>query len=181
MSTTGRARGEVVAAPHGRRVLVAPVDGELGLQIQRFRERHDAKQASRLPPHLTVCYRPPDEPLDQLEAQVRHAFEQPIEVRLGSVYVLPHREAPLVVAVGETVPLDAARVRLFDRTFVEMGGHQTWPWHITCVRYGHSRDRQALLDAAAQELALDHPWTISLLSYMELQNGRYEPIAAWNL
>ena len=62
-----------------------------------------------------------------------------------------------------------------------MGGRDEWPWHITCVRYGHSRDREALLAAAAQELALDDPWIISNVSYLELRNGRYEPVADWAL
>jgi 2'-5' RNA ligase superfamily protein len=165
----------------GRRVLVAVVAGALGAQIQAWREKYDPKHAVRLPPHLTVCYRPPDASLEALEAQVRHAFPGPIAVRLGGVFVLPHREAPLAVKVLETVELDDARRRLFDRTHSEMGGRDNWPWHITCVRYGHSRDRDALLAAAAQELALDDPWTISSLSYLELRNGRYEPVAEWEL
>jgi hypothetical protein len=30
-------------------------------------------------------------------------------------------------------------------------------------------------------LALDEPWTIASVSYLELRNGRYEPLAEWNL
>jgi hypothetical protein len=164
-----------------RRVLVAPVTGELGARIQAWREQYDPRQAWRLPPHLTVCYRPPDEPLDVLEAQVRHAFPQRVRVRLGAVGELPHREVPLVVQVFDTDLLDAARVRLFDGTYTQMGGRSEWPWHITCVRYGQSRDRPALLEAASHELALDHPWTITHLTYMERRNGRYEPLAEWLL
>jgi hypothetical protein len=164
-----------------RRVLVATVSGALGDRLQAWREKHDPKQAGRLPPHLTVCYKPPDVPLEALEAQVRHGFPSPIPVRLGGVFVLPHREAPLAVQVLETVELDDARRRLFDRMHAEMGGRDDWPWHITCVRYGHSRDREALLAAAAQELALDEPWTISRVSYLELRDGRYEPVAEWDL
>jgi hypothetical protein len=168
-------------APTPRRVLVATVTGELGTRIQAWREEHDPKHAKRLPPHLTVCYRPPDAPLAELEAQVRHGFPAPVQVRLGSVFVLAHREAPLAVSVLETATLDAARQRLFDGTHVQMGGRAEWPWHITCVRYGHNRDREALIDTASRELALDHPWTISVVSYLELRNGRYEPIREWDL
>src|SRR5262245_30543571 len=138
-----------------RRVLVVPVRGTLGERIQAWRERHDAKQAVRLPPHLTVCYWPPHEPLEAITAQVRHAFRKPVQVRLGGVFVLAHREAPLAVEVLETDALDAARHRLFDATHVEMGGRHEWPWHITCVRYGYNRDREALLAEAERELRLD--------------------------
>jgi hypothetical protein len=167
--------------PIGRRVLVATVNGRLGAQIQSWRERYDAKHAQRLPPHLTVCYRPPDAPLDMLEAQVRHGFPGAVTVHLSGVFVLPHREAPLAVQVIQTAELDAARRRLFDGTYTQMGGRNDWPWHITCVRYGHSRDRDALLAAAAQELALDEPWTITQVSYLELRDGRYEPVIEWDL
>lgn len=169
--------------PVGRRVLVATVPGELGERIQRWRERHDAKQSTRLPPHLTVCYRPPvDVPLDQLEAQVRHGFPEPVRVWLGGAFVLNHREQPVAVQVLETEALDQARRRLFDRRHAEMGGRDEWPWHITSVRYGYKReDLPALLDLAATDLQLDAPWTIDEISYLELRNGRYEPVAEWRL
>jgi hypothetical protein len=167
--------------PVGRRVLVATVNGDLGASIQAWRERYDTKHAARLPPHLTVCYRPPEAPMEVLEAQVRHGFPQPVEVRLGPVFELAHREAPLAVSVLDTAELDAARVRLFDGTYTQMGGRDHWPWHITCIRYGYKRDRQALLALAADELALDQPWTVATISYLELRNGRYQPLAEWRL
>jgi hypothetical protein len=160
---------------------VAVVSGELGDRIQAWRERYDAKHAARLPPHLTVCYRPPEAPLEAIEAQVRHAFSAPLTVRLGPMFVLAHHEAPLAVSIHETDSLDEARLRLFDATHVQMGGRQDWPWHITCVRYGHSRDREALLAVAAQELALEAAWQIDRISYLQLGNGRYEPLAEWDL
>jgi hypothetical protein len=169
------------APPPPRRVLVANVTGELGARIQAWRERHDLKQAWRLPPHLTVCYRPPSANPDEIEAQVRHAFPTPIQVRLGPVGELAHREIPMIVTVHDTAELDRARERLFDGTYVQMGGRTDWPWHITCVRYGEKRDRAALIEAASHELALDHPWTISMVSYMELRQGRYESLADWLL
>jgi hypothetical protein len=167
--------------PVPRRVLVAVVRGELGEQIQGWRERHDPRHAARLPPHLTVCYRPPEASVETIEAQVRHAFEAPVPVRLGAVFVLAHREAPLAVSVHETSQLDLARQRLFDGTHTEMGGRQEWPWHITCIRYGHKRDREELLSIAATELALDAPWLIDQISYLELRDGRYQPVAEWDL
>jgi hypothetical protein len=167
--------------PVPRRVLVAVVTGSLGDQIQAWRERYDARHAARLPPHLTLCYRPPDAAVTALEAQVRHAFDEPVPVRLGPVFVLGHPEAPLAVSVHETDLLEAARRRLFDGTHVQMGGRHEWPWHITCIRYGYKRERGELLAAAAQELALDGPWLIDRVSYLELRNGRYEPLAEWDL
>jgi 2'-5' RNA ligase superfamily protein len=164
-----------------RRVLVAVVTGPLGDQIQAWRERYDARHAARLPPHLTVCYRPPDAPLTDLEAQVRHAFDEPVPVRLGTVFVLGHPEAPLAVSVHETDALEAARRRLFDGTRVQMGGRHEWPWHITCIRYGYKRNRDALLAAAADELALDASWLIDRISYLESRDGRYQPLAEWDL
>ena len=160
---------------------MAVVDGEAGRQIQAWRERHDPKQAARLPPHLTVCYRPPDAPLEILEAQIRHAFTAPAQVRLGPLFVLAHAEAPMAVGIHDTADLDVVRQRLFDGTHVQMGGRDEWPWHITCIRYGHSRDREALLALAAVELALDEAWLIDRLSYLQLSNGRYEALAEWNL
>jgi hypothetical protein len=164
-----------------RRVLVAVVDGTLGQQIQAWRELHDARQAARLPPHLTVCYRPPEAALELIEAQVRHAFGAPVAVRLGAVFVLAHPEAPLAVSVHETQELNVARQRLFDGTYAQMGGRHEWPWHITCVRYGQKRDRQELLATAAKDLALDAPWLIDRISYLELRDGRYQPLAEWDL
>ena len=167
--------------PVPRRVLVAVVDSPLGEQIQAWRERHDARQAARLPPHLTLCYRPPEAPLADLEAQVRHGFPSAVQVRLGPVFVLSHPEAPLAVSVHATDALDDARRRLFDGTYVQMGGRHDWPWHITCIRYGHARDRDALLAAAATELSLNALWVIDRISYLELRNGKYESVVDWSL
>ena len=167
--------------PAPRRVLVAVVPGDSGDQIQAWRERHDARQAARLPPHLTICYRPPYEPLEAIEAQVRHAFTRRVPVRLGGVFVLGHPEAPLAVSLHETDQLDFARQRLFDGTHIQMGGRHEWPWHITCIRYGYKRDREELLSAAATELALDVAWLIDRISYLELRDGRYQPVAEWDL
>ncbi|MBV9323286.1 MAG: 2'-5' RNA ligase family protein [Chloroflexi bacterium] len=167
--------------PVPRRVLVAVVPGDLGAQIQAWRERYDARHAARLPPHLTLCYRPPDAPLAAIEAQVRHAFRAPVAVRLGAVFVLDHREAPLAVSVHDTDSLELARRRLFDGTHTQMGGRHEWPWHITCIRYGYKRDRDDLLSTAATELALDTRWLIDRISYLELRDGRYQPLAEWDL
>jgi hypothetical protein len=164
-----------------RRVLVAVVTGPVGDRIQAWRLRHDATHAARLPPHLTICYRPPEAPLELLERQVRHAFLEPVPVRLGSAFYLAHPESPLVVSVHGTEGLDAARHRLFDGTYVQMGGRHEWPWHITCVRYGYKRDRDALLLAAAEELAIDAPWLIERISCLELRERHWQPAANWSL
>jgi 2'-5' RNA ligase superfamily len=164
-----------------RRVLVAVVPGAAGARIQAWREAHDAWRARLLPPHLTLCYRPPRVPEEAIEAQVRHAFPRPIVVRLGGVAELPNRDRTLVVEVLDAAELDQARRRLFDATFAEMGGYREWPWHITWVRYGIKRDSAALLALAAQALWFDEPWTIDTISLLELRAGRYEPVVEWRI
>jgi hypothetical protein len=171
----------VSAAEPARRVVVAVVPGAAGARIQAWREAHDGWRARLLPPHLTLCYRPPRAPDKSIEAQVRHAFPAPVPVRLGGVAELPNRDRTLVVEVLDAAQLDLARRRLFDATFVEMGGYREWPWHITWVRYGIKRDSAALLALAEHGLRFDEPWTIDTISLLELQNGRYEPVAEWRL
>jgi hypothetical protein len=95
--------------------------------------------------------------------------------------VLGHPEAPLAVSLHDTERLDRARQRLFDGTYIQMGGRHEWPWHITCIRYGFKRDRDELLVAATTELALDVAWTIDRISYLELRDGRYQPVSEWEL
>lgn len=164
-----------------RRVLVAVVPGAPGARIQAWREAHDAWRARLLPPHLTVCYRPPHVPIERITAQVRHAFPRPVAVRLGGVAELRNRDRTLVVEVLDTAELDHARRRLFDSTHAEMGGYREWPWHITWVRFGIQRDSAALLALAARELRFDLEWTIERLSLLELNDGRYQPAAEFAL
>jgi 2'-5' RNA ligase len=164
-----------------RRVLVAVVPGVAGQRIQAWREAHDAWRSRLLPPHLTLCYRPPRVPASQIEAQVRHAFPRPVAVRLGGVTELPNRDRTLVVEVLDAADLDRARRLLFDTTFAEMGGYREWPWHITWVRYGIKCDSAALLALAAHDLSFDQPWTIDTVSLLELRAGRYESVAEWRL
>jgi 2'-5' RNA ligase superfamily len=164
-----------------KRVLVAVVTGAPGARIQAWRETHDAWRARLLPPHLTVCYRPPDVPVERIAAQVRHAFPRPVAVRLGGVAELPNRDRTLVVEVLDTAALDHARRRLFDCTHAEMGGYREWPWHITWVRFGIQRDSAALLALAERDLRFDLDWTIETLSLLELRNGTYEPAAEFAL
>ena len=171
--------------PVGRRVLVATVRGELGERIQRWRERHDAKHAKRLPPHLTVCYRPPvDVPLERLEAQVRHGFPRTGNGPPG------RSDSSSTIASSrsrwqsyETEALDAARHRLFDERYVEMGGRHEWPWHITSVRYGHNREdlRRPASAWPKPTCAWTPPGRLTSISYLELRNGRYAPVAEWRL
>jgi hypothetical protein len=171
----------MLAAPEARRVLVAVVAGDVGQRIQTWRETHDAWRAKLLPPHLTLCYRPPHAPLALIEAQVRYAFPGPITVRLGGVTELPNRDRTLVVEILDAADLDTARRHLFDATHVEMGGYREWPWHITWVRYGVRCDSATLLALAEHELRFDAPWTIDSVSLLELRDGRYRPLAEWRL
>jgi hypothetical protein len=164
-----------------RRVLVAVVPGAAGERIQAWRAAHDAWRSRLLPPHLTLCYRPPHAPLAEIGAQVRYAFPAPVAVRLGGVAELPNRDRTLVVEVLDAAELDAARRLLFDATHVEMGGYREWPWHITWVRYGIKCDSAAMLALAADGLRFDEPWMIDTVSLMELRSGRYEPVAEWDL
>src|SRR3954464_9676265 len=86
----------------GRRVLVAVVTGEVGARIQAWRERHDPEQARRLPPHTTLCYWAPVVEPDLLERQVRHAFDRPVAVRLGSVHEFGNQDHTFYLEVLDT-------------------------------------------------------------------------------
>jgi hypothetical protein len=120
-------------------------------------------------------------PLELIEAQVRHAFPEPIGVRMGGVAQLPNRDGTLVVLVEEAAQLDDARRRLFDAAHVELGGYREWPWHITWIRYGVRCDSAAMLALAQDALRFDCPWTIETISLLELREGRYGPVAEWRL
>jgi hypothetical protein len=173
--------GTRAAAEPPRRVLVTVLDGEPGRRIQAWRKAHDARRAMLLPPHLTLCYRPPHAPLGLIAAQVRHAFPSAIRVQLAGVAQLPNRDGTLVVQLAQTTELDQARRRLFDATFLAMGGFREWPWHITWVRYGIKRDSASLLALAEAALRFDQPWTIDSVSLLELREGRYERVCSWSL
>lgn len=165
----------------GRRVLVAVVTGDPGRQIQAWRERHDPKQARRLPPHATLSYWVPPVPMHRLDEQVRHAFARPIAVRLGGVREFDNVDRTFFVDVLNTEALDAARERLFDGTYVDLPARDRhWTWHVTCVRNSVGRDLDALR-AHAGDLALDAPWQIDTLACLELQGDRYQEIHRWAL
>jgi hypothetical protein len=165
----------------GRRVLVAVVTGEAGERIQAWRERHDPKQARRLPPHATLCYWLPDVEMDVLDKQVRHAFPGPIPVRLGSVREFDNVDRTFFVDVSETEVLDSARERLFDGTYVALPAKDRhWTWHITCVRNSVHRDLD-VLRAHAAELALNTGCEIDTIACLELRGDRYHELRRWNL
>ena len=88
---------------------------------------HDPEQASRLPPHTTLCYWAPTVEPELLERQVRHAFDRPISVRLGSVHEFGNADQTFYVEVLETAALDAARARLYDGTHLELPRRPTGP------------------------------------------------------
>jgi 2'-5' RNA ligase len=169
-------------SPPGRRILVAVVTGAVGRRIQAWRERYDAAQAARLPPHATLCYWASVEPGAALEAQVRHAFPGPVEVRLGGVREFANEEHTFYVEVLETAALDAARQRLYDRTHVALPRRLglDWTWHVTCVRDSRGRDRE-VLRRLATELTVDAPWRVERIAHLELRGERYEPLAEFGL
>jgi hypothetical protein len=165
----------------GRRVLLAVVPGEVGQRLQSWRARDDPVRARLLPPHLTLCYRPPSVAPAAIEQQVRHAFPEPVRVRLHGFTELPNRDHTLAVRIVECEALDEARRRLFDATYVELGGYRDWPWHITWVRYGVNRDRAGLLTLASREFPLDEPWSIDTVSLLERRKTDYHILADWRL
>ena len=173
------ADGEAGSSP-GRRVLVAVVTGEAGARIQAWREQHDPEQARRLPPHTTLCYWPPVVEPEQLEPQVRHAFDRPVTVRLGGVHEFGNADQTRYVEVLDTAELDAARTRLYDGAHLQLAGQPDWTWHVTCVRYGRDRDADELRRLTAA-LRLDTFWRVDTVAYLELRGNRYEALAVWQV
>src|SRR5262245_60745917 len=169
-------------SPAGRRILVAVVTGEVGARIQAWRQRYDSAQAARLPPHATLCYWASVEPDAALEAQVRHAFPRPVEVRLGRVREFDNGEHTFYVEGLDTADLDAARLRLYDGTHLELPRRLglDWSWHVTCVRDSRGRDRD-VLRRLAEGLTLDAPWRIERVAHMELSGGRYESLVEFEI
>lgn len=168
------------ASPQGRRVLVAIVTGEQGDRIQRWRTEHDPEQARRLPPHTTLCYWAPDLPLSAFEKQVRHAFAEPVEVRLGAVRGFANDQGTLYVEVLNTGQLDRARRRLYDGTHAALGEAGDWPWHVTCVRDTRGWDRDALLRHAGR-LDACGPWKVDRVALLELRGDAYTPLGVWDV
>lgn len=170
--------------PERRRVLAAIVTGPAGDAIQAWREVHDPQQAHRLPPHATLCYGLPSEPAEIIDAQIRHAFLQPVSVRLGGVHEFNNRDGTFYVEVGDTDQLNAARQRLYDGHFLTLPGRFDFTWHVTCVRYPKNTEREALRTAARELEAsiANHPvWTIDTVASLELQDGIYFPFTTWTL
>jgi hypothetical protein len=169
-----------VVSAQGRRILVAVVTGEAGDRIQAWRERHDPRQARRLPPHTTLCYHAPVVDAELLEQQVRHAFATPVTVKLGAVREFDNEEHTFYVAVEQTAALDEARCRLYDGEHLMLARGGTWTWHVTCVHASVERNRDALREAA-RELRLGLPWRIDTVAYLELRGDVYESVATWRV
>jgi 2'-5' RNA ligase len=180
VSTISTNEPSSVQSPQGRRVLVAVVTGEAGERIQAWRQEHDPAQARRLPPHVTLCYWVPDVPLDALERQVRHAFADPVAVRLGGVREFDNEEHTFYVEVLETASLDDARRKLYDGTYADLPPLREWTWHVTCVRNSRHRNRREL-EMHASELTLDEQWNIDSVAYMELRGHQYQLLATWQI
>lgn len=167
-------------SPQGRRIIIAVVTGEAGERIQAWRLQHDAKEAVRLPPHATLCYWAPDEPVDALEKQVRHAFPRPVEVELGGVKQGNNDQGTLYVEVVDPAPLQQGLERLYDGTYAAFPAMDHWRWHVTCVRDTRGKDVDAL-KAAATSLQIDGAWCVDTVALMELRGDRYEDVARWTL
>lgn len=167
-------------SPQGRRILIAPVRGEIGEHIQRWRERYEPQQARRIPPHATLCYWAPSVNPEALEGQVRHAFDQPVTVRLGGVHEFDNADRTFYIDLSDTARLDAARKRLFDGRRLQLNGNSDWTWHVTCVRSSRGKDLTELR-AAASDLTTQADWQIDTISYLELRADRYETIAEWQI
>jgi 2'-5' RNA ligase len=167
-------------SPQGRRIIVAVVTGKAGKAIQSWRMIHDPKEATRLPPHATLCYWAPDAPTEEIEKQVRHAFPAPVEVRLGGVQIGDNDQRTMFVEVLDQKPLDAGLQRLCDGSYVDFPPLRDWRWHVTCVRDTRGRDVEELASAAAC-LLLDEAWSFDTVALLELRGDAYEPIATWNL
>ncbi len=169
-------------SPQGRRVLVARVTGEAGEIIQGWRLTYDPDQARRIPPHATLCYWiPGDVDLAALDAQVRHAFPEPVAVRLGGVHEFDNVDRTFYLEVQEAEGLDEARERLFDGAHLDLPGRDRhWTWHVTCVRKSIGRNVSALREAATA-LALETGWVVDTVACLELRGDRYEEIQGWDL
>lgn len=169
-----------VASPEGRRILIAVVTGTVGERIQAWRMEHDPAQSERIPPHTTLCYWAPTVEPAILEAQVRHAFASSVTVRLGEVHEFDNDQRTFYVEILDTAGLDEARDRLYDGTHVALPGDRAWTWHVTCVRESRGQDPGPIREAA-QTLALNEPWRVDRIEYMELRVGRYESLASWQV
>ncbi|HMO94996.1 MAG TPA: 2'-5' RNA ligase family protein [Tepidiformaceae bacterium] len=178
---TTRNAPSVTPSPQGRRVLVAIADGEAGERIQRWRERFDPEQARRIPPHTTLCYWVTGIDLDALDQQVRHAFPRPVDVRLRGIGEFLGTQHTFYVPLVHTETLNAARARLYDQRFVDLGQPGDWTWHITCVRDAKGLDPEVIRAAAATELTLDVEWRVGHLACLELHGSTYEVVRDWRL
>jgi hypothetical protein len=142
--------------------------------------QNDPEQALRLPPHVTLCYQPPTVDPDRLERQVRHAFPSPVLTQLGTVKQLQNPDGTYYVEVLQTQKLEEAHLRLCDKRYEAVPNDRPRTWHVTCVRYGRTRQRDALIQAA-RNLALKVPWVVDTISYLELRAERYECVANWRI
>jgi hypothetical protein len=167
-------------SPQGRRILVAVVTGSLGDRIQAWRLWHDPQQAQRLPPHTTLCYWAPVAEPAVIEAQLRHAFCEPVVVHLGGVREFDNDQHTFYVELQQTAALDEARHRLYDGKHLELPPLTDWSWHVTCVRDSSERDLRKLR-RTADELCLDAEWRVDTVSYLELRGSRYEELASWDV
>ncbi len=171
-------------SPEGRGILLAIVTGEVGARIQRWREARDPDQAKRYPPHATVCYWVPEHldagGLDALDAQVRHAFPEPVEVTLGGPRIFENEGRTMYVEVRNHHALDVARERLTDGTHLDLPGRDGWTWHVTALRRTDGAPSD-ILATAEHELAIHAQWRIEEIAYLVLTGDQYERRRTWFL
>lgn len=163
-------------------MIVAPVTGTIGTRIQTWRKKYDPLQVLRLPPHATVLYwaNLQDGEDAALDAQIRDAFHEPVDVRLTAVKQFPNPDETRYIEVMGTETLDAARARLFDGTHLVLPEQRkTWGWHVTAIRYGNKTDL-SVIEPAISELDLNDIWTVDTLLLLELQNVTYHEVKRWN-
>ncbi len=180
------------SAPHtgsreGRGILLAIVTGEVGERIQRWREAHDPDQAQRYPPHATLCYWVPEGldagGLDALDAQVRHAFPEPVEVTLGGPQIFENEGRTMFVEVRNHHALDEASERLMDGAHLDLApvdGRTAWTWHVTALRRTEGVPGD-VLTAAETDLAIHEAWRIEEIAYLVLSGDQYERRRTWML
>lgn len=167
------------ASPQGRGILLAIVNGEVGVRIQRWREAHDPEQARRYPPHVTLCYWVPED-ASALAAQVAHAFPAPVVARLGGPRIFDNAGRTMYVEVQEHGGLDAARARLFDGTHLTLSGSDDWTFHVTCLRRTGGVPAEVIAEAE-EALRFDAPWVVDEIAHLELDGDTYRRVQTWHL
>ena len=130
---------------------------------------------------MTLCYWAPAVEPELLERQVRHAFDRPVAVRLGSVHEFGNQDHTFYVEVLDTAPLDEARARASTTA-------RSW----SCPRPGTGPGTSPVSATGAPATWTSYvasppssPWipsgSSSTIAYLELRGDRYEHLAEWHV